>query len=879
MPPGEYTVEVSAISKTGEERLTSLAVTLDPPRSVPLTATQPPVILLNGWQASPTSSCPLSASSSDTFGELQTHLLSDHVPVVYFFDNCLEDPNSGSIEGLGQTLGQVLNLIKYENGALVPQVDLVSHSMGGLIVRAYLAGLQASGLMAPPPNPRVRKFVEIAAPNFGSFVAPKLGIQASEMKPGSLFLWSLATWNQGQDDLRGVDALAIIGNAGTFLTTANASDGVVSLTSGSLGFALPDQRTRIVPYCHSTPSFLSGLVMTCSSHRGIADIDSPSHLSDQIVRSFLAGTTAWQSVGYAPSADPFLSRYGGAMLALKGTNDVYFTDISAVTFDSAAGALGTGPSNSLASLFYSEYILSGQHSFSMTRSNGQVTTGTGTPVAGSSRPLLFKFGPVIGSVQSTASGLPGRTVASGANITIVGVGFSGAGTQLTANGAALPIAGLSDGQITAFLPGNYNGLIQLKVSNVSGQHTVNIMTSLPAPSTTSFTIQTNPSGLQFSFDGGALRQAPQTLTVAANSSHTIAVAQTQPGGAGTQYVFTGWNDGGAASHSITVGTLGLTYAATFKTRYQLTVAASPPGGGTVLPGSATFYDAGSVVPLTAVPSTGYTFSGWTGGVASSNALSTTVTMGSPQTVTANFTPIGPTINTGGIVPLYSSTPIIQPGSWISIYGSKFVSGITTWNGDFPVSLGGVSVTINNKPGYLWLVSPGQINMQAPDDTATGPVSVVVRTPTGTATSTVTLAPLGPSFCLLSSKYPSAVILTPDGTGAYGGGTYDLLGPLKQFTFATRPVKVGESLILYGVGFGPTIPAVPSGRSFSGAARTVDSVTVTIGGVRADVQFSGITTTGLYQFNVIVPTVGRGEQPLQATIAGVQTPSNVFVAVQ
>ena len=187
--------------------------------------------------------------------------------------------------------------------------------------------------------------------------------------------------------------------------------------------------------------------------------------------------------------------------------------------------------------------------------------------------------------------------------------------------------------------------------------------------------------------------------------------------------------------------------------------------------------------------------------------------------------------------------------------------------------------INGKPAYIWFVSAGQINMQAPDDTATGPVSVVVRTPTGTATSTVTLAPLGPSFCLLSSKYPSAVILTPDGTGAYGGGTYDLLGPLKQFTFATRPVKPGESLILYGVGFGPTIPAVPAGRSFSGAAGTVERVTVTIGGVRADVQFSGITTTGFYQFNVVVPSVGSGEQPLHATIAGVQTPSNVFVAVQ
>ena len=61
------------------------------------------------------------------------------------------------------------------------------------------------------------------------------------------------------------------------------------------------------------------------------------------------------------------------------------------------------------------------------------------------------------------------------------------------------------------------------------------------------------------------------------------------------------------------------------------------------------------------------------------------------------------------------------------------------------------MTIDNKPGYLWLVSPGQINVQAPDDTATGIVPVVVTTPNGIATSTVTLGQFGLSFSLLSTQ--------------------------------------------------------------------------------------------------------------------------------
>src|ERR1035438_1995060 len=80
---------------------------------------------------------------------------------------------------------------------------------------------------------------------------------------------------------------------------------------------------------------------------------------------------------------------------------------------------------------------------------------------------------------------------------------------------------------------------------------------------TSITIQTSPSGLQFSVDGGPSQTAPQTLDLS-QGSHTIAVASPQAGGSGTQYVFTSWSDGGAASHSITVGTSPATYTASFK---------------------------------------------------------------------------------------------------------------------------------------------------------------------------------------------------------------------------------------------------------------------------------------------------------------------------
>ena len=240
----------------------------------------------------------------------------------------------------------------------------------------------------------------------------------------------------------------------------------------------------------------------------------------------------------------------------------------------------------------------------------------------------------------------------------------------------------------------------------------------------------------------------------------------------------------------------------------------------------------------------------------------------------------PTITSGGIGPVFSPSTTIQPGSWVSIYGTNFAAANAVWNGEFPTSLGGVSVTINNRPAYLWFVSPGQINLQVPDDFTAGPVPVAVTTANGTVSATVTLAPISPSFSLLGDgRHVAGVIATPNGGGAYGRGTYDMLGPGDGFDFHTRPVKAGENLVLYGVGFGPTNPAVPAGKAFSGAAPTTNIVSISIGGVPASVSFAGAVGAGFYQFNVTVPATGHGEQAVKATVNGISTPAGPVATVE
>jgi uncharacterized protein (TIGR03437 family) len=231
------------------------------------------------------------------------------------------------------------------------------------------------------------------------------------------------------------------------------------------------------------------------------------------------------------------------------------------------------------------------------------------------------------------------------------------------------------------------------------------------------------------------------------------------------------------------------------------------------------------------------------------------------------------------VPLFSATSVVQAGSWISIYGTGLANGTYTWKGDYPTALGGTSVKIDNKAAYLWYVSPTQINLQVPNDTTTGQVNVVVTTGSGSTTSTVTLAAYGPSLSQFGSNYVAGVILTPDGSGSYGGGTYDLVGPSGLFSFNTRPVRAGETLSLYGVGFGTTNPVVAAGKAFSGSAPTTSPVTVTIGGVNATVLFAGMTASGVYQINLTVPAASSGDQPLVASVNGNQTPGGVMVSIQ
>jgi uncharacterized protein (TIGR03437 family) len=221
---------------------------------------------------------------------------------------------------------------------------------------------------------------------------------------------------------------------------------------------------------------------------------------------------------------------------------------------------------------------------------------------------------------------------------------------------------------------------------------------------------------------------------------------------------------------------------------------------------------------------------------------------------------------------------IESGSWVSIYGTNLSATSRAWQtGDFsgntlPTKLDGVSVTINGKSAAVYYISPGQLNVQAPSDSATGPVPVVVTNALGTATATATLAAYAPGFFAIQGKYPAAV---------HTDGVY--VAPVGYFgsSAASRPAAPGEVILLFGTGFGPTTPPVAAGQIFSGAAPLADATQLhmMIGGAPATVQFAGMVAAGEYQFNVVIPLVGDGDQAIAATIAGFPTQSGLSISVK
>jgi len=244
-------------------------------------------------------------------------------------------------------------------------------------------------------------------------------------------------------------------------------------------------------------------------------------------------------------------------------------------------------------------------------------------------------------------------------------------------------------------------------------------------------------------------------------------------------------------------------------------------------------------------------------------------------LTASFTATGisqPTISPNGAVNAanYANQPA-APGSYISLFGNNLAPSASYYSTPYlPIALNQVTVSFDNPnvsvPGHLVFVSPAQVNLQVPWELQ-GQPSVQVKVSVADSSGVVYTLPLG--------TYAPALFEAPSG----GQSIAAALDEKNNVVTTSNPVARGHVVQLFGNGLGPVNnqPASGDPAPFGPFATTVTTPIVTIGGLSAQVNFSGLApgNAGLYQVNAVVPETGAGLQPVSISIGGVVSTASLL----
>lgn len=439
-------------------------------------------------------------------------------------------------------------------------------------------------------------------------------------------------------------------------------------------------------------------------------------------------------------------------------------------------------------------------------------------------------------------------------------------------------------------------------------------------------IKATPDFLDFQFSSPGLAPAPKTVSVTSNGNPITVSVETQSGGNWLSAVVVEGNPSvvtvsvsptlapGMYSGTVSIASAGL---ASFAMYVGVTVLGVPPSevpliatpSPVLLTGPAGSPMAQSVGLALSAPGgipVAFTVSGSTsdGGnwltiydssgittadadiQASSAQLapgiyhgSATVTWGNGNlvvplifTVTAS---LGRPPTTAAIVNAASqvSTPV-SPGEIITIFGTGLgtgVSSLTLANGKVATTLGVTQVLINGISAPLIYASPSQVNAIVPYEVS-GAAIANIQVESFGAPSAAWEIPVAPS---------SPAIFTILANGAGQGA---VLNQDNSVNSASNPAARGSAIQIYATGGGQTSPASSTGTVAQGAANLTLPITVTIGGVSAQILYAGAApgeVDGVVQINAIVPqgVTPGASVPLVAAIGGVASQAGVTLAVQ
>jgi len=239
-------------------------------------------------------------------------------------------------------------------------------------------------------------------------------------------------------------------------------------------------------------------------------------------------------------------------------------------------------------------------------------------------------------------------------------------------------------------------------------------------------------------------------------------------------------------------------------------------------------------------------------------------------VTVTSTATGPP-SIGGLSNAGSYRQAFAPGGILAVFGTKLASATASApTVPLPTMLTGTWATIDGIAAPLYYVSGGQMNIQIPYETASSSTATLTVDNNGqTASFSFTIAATAPAIFTTNSQ---------------GTGQGSILNTSNQLVDASHPATPGSTYIqIYCMGLGAVTnqPADGAAAPSNTLARTSATPQVTIGGVEANVTFSGLAPgfVGLYQVNAEVPAGAPAGSavPVAISIGGV-TSNTVTIAV-
>ncbi|HZS94299.1 MAG TPA: hypothetical protein VFA78_05850 [Chloroflexota bacterium] len=376
-------------------------------------------------------------------------------------------------------------------------------------------------------------------------------------------------------------------------------------------------------------------------------------------------------------------------------------------------------------------------------------------------------------------------------------------------------------------------------------------------------VQTTPPGLNIQVDGSAC-VSPCTIDRPNGTQVHVTVPASVPVNDTSRYDFASWSDGGASDHVVTMTGDTTTLSASYNTMYSLNATSNVAGSVNFAFNPASpdmFYPANTQVSIKANVNPGYKFRTWSGDLNGSYPAGS-VSIARPCGVVAMVDRI-PYVAPTGVQNAAGQTPdpVVAPGSLISIFGAS-LSNDTVVGPTNPLAqtLDGVALTVGDQVLPLTFVSPNQINAQVPSNLADGDYVLTISTQGQTPlTTTFTVARNAPGLFTRTLDSGTVIALANHADGT----------PVT----ADSPAQQGETITIFGTGFGPLKSSTVDGFLVQGAAPNplVDTVGVQFGSSNPVPVFAG-AAAGSIGMDVITlqitPDLPSGTlAPLTVTVNG------------